>query len=283
MRDTRGITLIALIITIIVLLILAGVAISLTIGEDGIFKKSEQSAGVYNKEEATEKMNMKITYSQMHTYTQKQRMPTLQELADDLCEDKEIEYVQLESKQIAKLDKIVVGENKSIFTKIRAYPYEFEINSSLQLASIDGVRIDTNETITISKEEYEQLKSDVEELKNIIKDANVQYQKLRSDDYEEVAFVSGTEYIAPCDGYYCFVGFNNGNTTQYSVWVEHYTADGIYVSHTTTPSYNWGYTGSEMYVKKGEKLKFGKDSKISIISSKFFYAQGSKPNEKEEN
>lgn len=44
MRDTRGITLIALVITIVVLLILAGVAINLTIGDNGIFKKSDEGA-----------------------------------------------------------------------------------------------------------------------------------------------------------------------------------------------------------------------------------------------
>ena len=37
LRNNKGITLIALIITVIVMLILAGVAINLTIGENGIF------------------------------------------------------------------------------------------------------------------------------------------------------------------------------------------------------------------------------------------------------
>ena len=36
----KGITLVALVVTIIVLLILAGVAINFTIGEDGIFRKA---------------------------------------------------------------------------------------------------------------------------------------------------------------------------------------------------------------------------------------------------
>ena len=38
-KKERGITLVALVVTIIVLLILAGVAISLTIGKNGIFNK----------------------------------------------------------------------------------------------------------------------------------------------------------------------------------------------------------------------------------------------------
>ena len=38
--DIKGITLVALVVTIIVLLILAGVAISFTIGDNGIFRKA---------------------------------------------------------------------------------------------------------------------------------------------------------------------------------------------------------------------------------------------------
>ena len=43
MSKQRGITLISLIITIIVLLILVGVSIATLTGENGIFRKSKQS------------------------------------------------------------------------------------------------------------------------------------------------------------------------------------------------------------------------------------------------
>ena len=42
MRKNRGITLIALVITIIVLLILAGVSIASLMGENGILRKSDK-------------------------------------------------------------------------------------------------------------------------------------------------------------------------------------------------------------------------------------------------
>lgn len=44
LKGQKGITLVALVITIIVLLILAGVTISLTLGEDGLFKISQDAA-----------------------------------------------------------------------------------------------------------------------------------------------------------------------------------------------------------------------------------------------
>ena len=141
----KGITLISLVITIIVLIILASVAIYLSLGNNGIFTRAKQAKEVTNKQEATDTINLKITTAQMNKYAEKQEMPNLQELADILYEDNEIEYVALETK-VGEKEKITVGTNTSIYTKLNKYPYEFEINSSLQLASINGVKIATNET-----------------------------------------------------------------------------------------------------------------------------------------
>ena len=53
-RKNQGITLVALIITVIIMLILAGVAISLTIGDNGIFQKAQQGSNQYKQEEKKE-------------------------------------------------------------------------------------------------------------------------------------------------------------------------------------------------------------------------------------
>jgi len=53
-KGQNGITLVALVITIIVLLILAGVTISLTLGDNGIFKTAEQAARNYKNAEQSE-------------------------------------------------------------------------------------------------------------------------------------------------------------------------------------------------------------------------------------
>ena len=54
LKKEEGITLVALVITIIVLLILAGVTISLTLGQNGIFKTAEQAARNYKEAEEKE-------------------------------------------------------------------------------------------------------------------------------------------------------------------------------------------------------------------------------------
>ena len=57
-NQIKGITLIALVVTIIVLLILAGVAISLTIGNNGLFTRAENVANTWKKAEANEQEEM---------------------------------------------------------------------------------------------------------------------------------------------------------------------------------------------------------------------------------
>ena len=57
-KKTKGITLVALVVTIIVLLILAGVAINFTIGEDGIFKRAQNAVDLYSEAAAKEKLEI---------------------------------------------------------------------------------------------------------------------------------------------------------------------------------------------------------------------------------
>lgn len=58
LKENRGITLVALIITVIILLILAGVALSLVIGENGLITKSKQGVSKYKEKEETEKAQL---------------------------------------------------------------------------------------------------------------------------------------------------------------------------------------------------------------------------------
>lgn len=91
------------------------------------------------KETAIETMNFKITNAQIDSYGKNKRLPNLQELADEFSKDDDFEYIELSS-QVASLKPISIGESESIYTKLKKYPYEFEINSSLQLASVDGAK-----------------------------------------------------------------------------------------------------------------------------------------------
>ena len=57
-KQVKGITLIALVVTIIVLLILAGIALNLTIGQNGIFTRAQTAANTWRNAETNEQLAM---------------------------------------------------------------------------------------------------------------------------------------------------------------------------------------------------------------------------------
>lgn len=63
MKKTKGITLISLVVTIIILIILAGVAINLTIRENGIFNKAEYAKDKYLNEQSLEEQQLNELYA----------------------------------------------------------------------------------------------------------------------------------------------------------------------------------------------------------------------------
>ena len=64
-KKEKGITLIALVITIIVLLILAGVTYNLTIGDRGIFSKAKQAKEEYETESLKEEIRLALLDKQL--------------------------------------------------------------------------------------------------------------------------------------------------------------------------------------------------------------------------
>lgn len=79
--NSKGITLIALVITIIVLLILAGVSIAAITSDDGIIKQAQ------NAKDETEKANMEERIDQVIIQVEgTHRNPSLDDIIDELLE-----------------------------------------------------------------------------------------------------------------------------------------------------------------------------------------------------
>ena len=70
MKEQKGITLIALVITIIVLLILAGVSIAMLTGKNGILTQANNSKTETVKAEAIEKINLTLNTIKTEIYKQ---------------------------------------------------------------------------------------------------------------------------------------------------------------------------------------------------------------------
>ena len=64
-KEIKGITLVALVITIVVLLILAGVSINTVLGDDGIIKKAKEAAEATKRASAEEEMNRLVLEYQL--------------------------------------------------------------------------------------------------------------------------------------------------------------------------------------------------------------------------
>ncbi len=164
------------------------------------------------------------------------------------------------------------------------------ILAGISIAQLTGNGLFKNAKLAKEKSENAQQKENTTlgEYENLInqeidgtRDNNYQYQKLRSNNYEEVPFVNGQKYIAPCDGYYCLAISSDGATTQWQGLVAHYLADDTLISTTTSTGYNWGRSGCELYMNRGEYIIITKQDEVNVQSSKFFYAVGCEPDNNE--
>ena len=78
LRNQRGITLIALVVTIIVLIVLAGIAISMTVGDSGIFTKAKEAKRLQITAEAKEKIGTEILAAQVEAIERNEELEQAQ-------------------------------------------------------------------------------------------------------------------------------------------------------------------------------------------------------------
>ena len=69
MRNQKGITLVALVITIIVLLILAGVSISLVVGQNGVLNQASNAVVTNKAASVKEKVSTALASAETTYYT----------------------------------------------------------------------------------------------------------------------------------------------------------------------------------------------------------------------
>ena len=130
LRENRGITLVALIVTIIILLILAGVTIALLNGENGILSKTEKAATSYGVESIKEVVNLKLANLNASKWIDEGRkavLTDLNELDDENSENFDAEITLKNPVQNLDTSAILIYDK-----------HEVEVNSSLNIAKVDG-------------------------------------------------------------------------------------------------------------------------------------------------
>lgn len=144
-KRPNGITLIALVITIIVLVILAGVAISLTIGENGLLNKAKYAKEEYKLAQAREELELEILQVQTKIMEEQKRNATLEDLLNLIDTDKYdivLYYTPLASNEETQV-KATYSKVKEISSGIM-----FVVDSKLVINDVK--LMDENESLKIS-------------------------------------------------------------------------------------------------------------------------------------
>ena len=108
--NKNGITLIALVITIIVLLILAGVAIATLTGENGLFARAKQAKQTQTESEMKEKLNLSIQELQVEKLTE----ATLDDITQEWLTQKLSEYNPILKEDVTTNNKKVTLQKNGI-------------------------------------------------------------------------------------------------------------------------------------------------------------------------
>ena len=156
-KKQKGITLIALVITIIVLIILAGVAISLTLGQNGLLNRTKEAREKYEIASAKEYIELKID----ECIIEKGGDASLQDIIDYLAEDSSVTYyVALEEVGLVA-GEVDIGSPKEIYVVYNSY--QFKVNESKKVEFISIVDVDLEGKVSIEAQVKEHLGKNADE------------------------------------------------------------------------------------------------------------------------
>jgi hypothetical protein len=117
-----AITITSLVITIIILLILAGISISILVGPDGIIERAKTSVSTYKQEEIREKVELKIANLNLEKMATEEIGANLKDVLELKDKDEEI------------IDGYESGNNVVLIID----KYQCEIDENLEVKSVNS-------------------------------------------------------------------------------------------------------------------------------------------------
>ena len=130
-KKNKGITLIALVITIIILLILAGISISMLTGQNGILNRAQEAKVKNEKSQAQEEVTIALNYLQIENETS----------SATLTQENKRKILEDELKKSAKDSTVIINGNGY---KVNHRKYDFYIDENLKLIKYEK-EFDTTE------------------------------------------------------------------------------------------------------------------------------------------
>ena len=160
-QENKAITLIALVITIIVLIILAGVTINLTLGQNGLFTRAKQASEDYRIAKEKEELEIEIANIQTQIIKEEGRIATLQDLYSKI--DKTKYVIELSNEDIADVDSTIVNPTYALVNKIESDIY-FTVDKKLVITKVKvkGKASQKEEKVKISNITWSNGKASVE-------------------------------------------------------------------------------------------------------------------------
>ena len=119
-KKNKGITLIALVITIIILLILAGISISMLTGQNGILNRAQEAKVKDEESQAQEEVTIAVNYLQIENETS----------SATLTQENKRKILEDELKKSAKDSTVIINGNGY---KVNHRKYNFYIDENLKL------------------------------------------------------------------------------------------------------------------------------------------------------
>ncbi len=166
MKKEIGMTMVSLVVTIIILIILAGISINMTIGEEGIITKVKQAKQNIVLAGEAEAMQLNQLYYELETGG---------ELSEDEESAKKDEIIALLQKQVEELQKQVASlqtENAELKKQIE--------DCTIQIANLQKEIADLKAQIASKDIEIAELKKQISEKEAKIQDLQNQLNNLNS-------------------------------------------------------------------------------------------------------
>ena len=161
----KGITLVALIVTMIILIILAGISLNVTIGENGIITKAKQAKQNITLAGEAEAMQLNQLYYELETGG---------ELTEDEESSKKDEIISLLQKQVEELQKQVADlqtENTELKKQIQDLTEQIA-NLQQEIESLKQQITNKDIEITELKKQVSEKEAKIQELQNQLNNLN---------------------------------------------------------------------------------------------------------------
>ena len=181
LKSQKGITLVALVITTIILLVLAGITVVALGGKNGLFSKTKQPREKYSISEAKEKLTTKLMQLQTEVTDEEQRSATIEDINKLVDENSKYYDKEIES---------VKDRNENKLVKISGY--YFEVDGQLNIVgNIDASELAVTETTYKVNSTNENIMNVTVNIKN-----EIGIQKVIKPDNNEVTLAGTKEQVA---------------------------------------------------------------------------------------